>query len=259
MTARDRAVRPFERSLVAAVRDVQAALIDHYTAAIRSTGKAEAGGLDLEDDDENRDFIADAYRTTTPAIDRAFRAGGRSGLLKARVGVSFDVRNPQAERWLRRRQQRFVEQVADSAWREMKAKLSRAMEAGTSIDNLVEIVEDLPAFRPERAEMIARTEVIAAYNGGLEEGFRQSGNVQAKVWLAALDDRTRETHTILHDQRVPVGENFVSISGATGPAPGQMGAPGEDINCRCSMEAIVGFAPQIEEVPPGVNETEVLE
>lgn len=245
--------------MVAAVRDVQGALIDHYTAAIRSTGKAEAGGLDLEDDDENRDFIAEAYRTTTPVIDRAFRAGGRSGLLKARVGISFDVRNPAAERWLRRREQRFVEQVADSAWRELKTKLSRAMEGGTSIDNLVQIVQDLPAFRPERAEMIARTEVIGAYNGGLEEGFRQSGNVLEKVWLAALDDRTRETHVALHNQRAQIGSDFVSISGATGPAPGQMGEPGEDINCRCSMEAIVGFAPKIEEVPAGVNETEVLE
>jgi hypothetical protein len=259
MTARDRAVRPFERSMTSAVRDVQEGLIAHYSAKIRGTTKADAGDLDLDEDDENRDFIAEAYRTTFPVIDRAFAAGGRSGLLKARVGISFDARNPQAERWLRRREQRFVEQVADSAWRELKTKLSRAMEAGTSIDNLVDIVQDLPAFRPERAEMIARTEVIGAYNGGLEEGFRQSGNVQAKVWLAALDDRTRETHAILHDQRVPIGENFVSVSGASGPAPGQLGEPGEDINCRCSMEAIVGFAPDVEEVPPGVNETEVLE
>jgi len=243
----------------AAVRGVQEGLIDHYSAQIRRTGKAEAGGLDLDDDDENRDFIAEAYRTTFPVMDRTFAAGGRSGMMKARVGISFDARNVRSELWLRRREQRFVEQVADSAWRELKAKLTRAMEGGTSIDNLVEIVQELPAFGPERAETIARTEVIGAYNGGLEEGFRQSGNVQSKVWLAALDDRTRETHALLHDQRVALGANFVSVSGASGPAPGQLGEPGEDINCRCSIEAIVGFAPGIDEIAPGVNETEVLE
>ena len=50
--------------MTAAVRDVQEGLIAHYSAKIRGTTKADAGDLDLDEDDENRDFIADAYRTT---------------------------------------------------------------------------------------------------------------------------------------------------------------------------------------------------
>jgi uncharacterized protein with gpF-like domain len=244
MSARDAAVRPFERDMFDAVRRVQKDLVEKYKRAIGSAIKADAGGLDLDDDDENEAQIAAAYRTTFPVIDRTFR----------------DMRSPAAERFLRERGPRFAQQVAETTWRELKRKLTREMERGTSIENLIEIVETVPAFNPARAEMIARTEVIGAYNGGLEEGFRQSGNVTAKVWLSALDDRTRETHLAMHDQTVPVGEEFQSPDGGTTKAPGQFGIAAEDINCRCSMEAIVGVpGPEIEEVPFGVNETEVLD
>jgi uncharacterized protein with gpF-like domain len=260
MSARDAAVRPFERDMFDAVRRVQKDLIEKYKRAIGSAIKADAGGLDLDDDDENEAQIAAAYRTTFPVIDRTFRAGGLGGLRKARVGLDFDMRSPAAERFLRERGQRFAQQVAETTWRELKRKLTREMERGTSIENLIDIVETVPAFNPARAEMIARTEVLGAYNGGLEEGFRQSGNVVSKVWLSALDDRTRETHLAMHDQTVPVGEDFESPDGGTTKAPGQFGIAAEDINCRCSMEAIVGVpGPEIEEVPFGVNETEVLD
>jgi len=260
MSARDAAVRPFERDMFDAVRRVQKDLVEKYKRAIGSAIKADAGGLDLDDDDENEAEIAAAYRTTFPVIDRTFRAGGLGGLRKARVGFNFDLRSPAAERFLRERNQRFAEQVAETTWRELKRRLAREMERGASIDELAAAVETVPAFNPARAEMIARTEVIGAYNGGLEEGFRQSGNVTAKVWLSALDDRTRETHLAMHDQTVPVGQDFRSPDGGTTKAPGQFGIAAEDINCRCSMEAIVGVpGPEIEEVPFGVNETEVLD
>lgn len=242
------------------VRRVQRNLVERYKRRIASTSKADAGGLDLDDDDGNIEEIAAAYRRTFPVIDRTFRAGGLGGLRKARVGLDFSMQSPQAVAFLRRREQRFAQQVAETAWSELKTRLTRAMDGGASIDELVAAVDRVPAFNPARAEMIARTEVIGAYNGGLEEGFRQSGNVTSKVWLSALDDRTRETHLAMHNQLAAIGEDFESPDGGRAPAPGQFGIAEEDINCRCSMEAIVGIAaPEIEEIPYGVNETEVLD
>jgi len=235
-----------------AVRRVQEELTRSYERRIRRSMKAGPGELDLNDDEGNIDRIATEYMTVTPIISRTFRNAGQTGIKKARVGIAFDQNAPEAEAWLAKRTQRFVRQVSETAWANLKGKLTQAMNQGTSVDNLVQIVRDLPDFAPGRAEMIARTEVIGAYNGGLEEGFRQSGNVVAKVWLATLDDRTRETHLELHETEVPIGSDFVSSSGAKGPAPGQMGEAGEDINCRCSLEAIVGVAePDIVEIPAG--------
>jgi SPP1 gp7 family putative phage head morphogenesis protein len=87
-------------------------------------------------------------------------------------------------------------------------------------------------------ETIARTEVIGAANGGTLEAWRQSGVVQRKTWLAALDARTRDSHVEAHGQTVALEADFV-VGGHLGPAPGQIGEPDEDINCRCSMTAKV--------------------
>ena len=237
-----------------AVRRVQEEAIRHFVRQVNTTGKAAP----IEGDDDY-DWLLRNYRTCTPIIERTFRNAGQTGLRKARVGIAFNQNAPAAEAWIKARTQRFVQQVAETAWTNLKTRLSDAMNRGSSVEELTDIVRSLPDFAPGRAEMIARTEVIGAYNGGLEEGFRQSGNVASKVWLATLDDRTRETHLELHETEVPVGEDFVSPSGAKGPAPGQMGEASEDINCRCSLEAILGKAePEIVEIPPGVNETEVL-
>ena len=96
--------------------------------------------------------------------------------------------------------------------------------------------------------------------------------VGEKVWLATLDDRTRDTHRLLHDQRVPLDGTFKTVDGASAIAPGQFGVAGEDINCRCTMEAIVtgfneetGTMPQIDmatnppepPVPPSVPEPQM--
>ena len=60
-----------------------------------------------------------------------------------------------------------------------------------------------------------------------------------KVWITEGDDVVRETHAELDGKSLPPATDFVSSSGATGSGPGSMGAPGEDINCRCTLEAEV--------------------
>jgi len=266
MAARDRAVLPYERAVFNAARRAQRQIADEFKRRIRTSSKEEAGGLDLEDDDEGREVVVNGYRQLVPIFERTFRAGGVSGLSKARVNLSFDVRSPRAERLLLEAENKFFDEVSDTAWQSIKRKLSKALEEGSNIDDLTQIVEselDVGVLSPGKAEAIARTQVIKAYNQGLEEGFRQSGVVSAKVWLAALDDRTRPTHLELHETQVGLDEDFVSSSGASGPGPGQLGTAEEDISCRCALEAILGddsdSEPSFEEIPSGVNETEVLE
>ena len=85
-------------------------------------------------------------------------------------------------------------------------------------------------------EVIARTEAIRAQNGGTLEAWKQSGVVESKTWLAALDERTRETHIEAHGQTVPINADFI-VGAGQGPAPGQIGIAEEDIQCRCTMTA----------------------
>lgn len=88
------------------------------------------------------------------------------------------------------------------------------------------------------AENIARTEAIGAANGGTLEAWIKSGVVARKTWLASLDDRTRDSHREAHGQTVDLDEDF-EVGGGHGPAPGQIGIAEEDIQCRCTMAAVV--------------------
>lgn len=85
-----------------------------------------------------------------------------------------------------------------------------------------------------RTEAIARTEVVGASNAGKLAWATQTGEVETKSWLAALDDRTRPTHVSAHGQTVPLDGNF-TVGGVTGPAPHQFHLAREVVNCRCTM------------------------
>ena len=115
--------------------------------------------------------------------------------------------------------------------------MAQNIEDGDGLDGLMESVDEIMGDKiKSSAETIARTESISALNEGTLEGW-QEGGVTSKTWLAAMDDRTRETHAEMHGQTVDIDEDFESPDGASGPCPGSLGEAGEDINCRCSMTA----------------------
>ena len=121
----------------------------------------------------------------------------------------------------------------------LKKSLAEGIDAGEGIDKLAKRVEAVMEDRiRSSAEVIARTETITASNGGKLLSYKQSGVVKGKSWLAALDARTRESHIEAHrrymDNPIGLDEDFEVGLGA-GPAPGQIGLPEEDIQCRCTI------------------------
>lgn len=172
-----------------------------------------------------------------PVIVGIVDDSGQAAMDDLALTLTFDVAQPAVVRFLERRAQRFAQRVNETTWDALKLSLRQGIEAGENIKQLEERVTEVMAERIRSTpETIARTEVVGAANGGTLEAWRQSEVVESKVWLAALDDRTRESHVEAHGQTVGLDEDFV-VGGASGPAPGQMGDPDEDINCRCSMTA----------------------
>jgi len=74
-----------------------------------------------------------------------------------------------------------------------------------------------------RAKMIARTEIINAYNQGKMNMYRQAGLTQYE-WLTALDERTCEECTELDGKVFDIGNGQV---------------PPIHPNCRCTTLAVV--------------------
>lgn len=83
-----------------------------------------------------------------------------------------------------------------------------------------------------RALRIARTEVMTASNAGSLQGAKDLGMPMDKIWIATMDQRTRDTHLAMNNVSVDINEKF--SNGMDGPGDPEGGA-GEVINCRCTL------------------------
>lgn len=166
------------------------------------------------------------------------------------IGGVFDVTDPFIQGAIQEMNVVFAmdinqrtRQLMDTAIREI---VETAAEEGASIPQIQQAVHDQISsvynvrksdFETER---IARTEMNKAANGGRLAGWDQSGVVEGKSWLAALDDRTRDSHIRAHTQYqgspIPLAADF-EVGSCSGPAPTNTGCAEEDANCRCTMTA----------------------
>lgn len=101
------------------------------------------------------------------------------------------------------------------------------------------ILDRVPEFSAYRGQMIARTETHGAANFGATEAARETELPLRKEWIAAQDERTRESHVSADGQTVAQNE-FFSVGGALLAYPGDPAGPAEEvINCRCALGWIV--------------------
>ena len=93
---------------------------------------------------------------------------------------------------------------------------------------------------------IARTEIHNAHNEGIMKSYETLG-VEYTQWIAASDDRVRDTHEEIDREIIPFGGTY-----SNGLAyPGDTSGPIEEwINCRCSNAPFVMPAGMM--APPGM-------
>lgn len=130
--------------------------------------------------------------------------------------------------------------VGQTTWRQVRSQVSNAIEKGLSTEDLKEQIESTRQWSEFRADTIARTETNAAYVQGDMAGGRALGNdgPVEKVWVAVLDNRTRESHADASDQCVPFDESF-EVGGVSMDSPLDPSAPPEEVvNCRCYVELL---------------------
>lgn len=165
--------------------------------------------------------------------------GGATALDDLSIAELFNVDDPRIVRFLEQRAQRFAQRVNETTWNALRGSLAEGIAAGEDMKGLAERVEAVMAGRIRSSkETIARTEVNGAYNGGTLAGWRQSGVVVAKAWLATLDNRLRESHAQAHGQSVGLDDDF-TVGNGQGPHPGAIGLAEEDVQCRCGMIAVL--------------------
>lgn len=246
----------------AVVRQLFARQRDSLAMSIEDASRS-GGGMDVASIEamfDRRRWLREFREAIRPGLAAATMDGAEAvaGDIEARKAsrpasrkgpFQFD-KDAKVINFLRERAQRFAVQVNDTTWQRLKAKLETGIVDGKGGRELASIVREtfgVWTAKGGRAEVIARTEVIGAFNGGGLLYAKHTGLALDKEWITALDERVRESHRAAHGQRVGLDDDF-EVGSARGPAPGQMDEAGESVQCRCVVRYVpIGDAAESQE------------
>ena len=158
-------------------------------AVARINGKSKSyEPYDLVDWDRYEILFEEFGQLLLPLIAADY---GAQELIRLNIGVSFDVLNPEVINFAEDYSVRFAKRVNQTTLDMLKTSLAEADRLGEGIPQITKRIQALFAnMTKERAYMTARTETMRAQNFGAEQGYIQSGVVEAKRWLAIDDLRT---------------------------------------------------------------------
>lgn len=131
---------------------------------------------------------------------------------------------------IERNRKRFIVQLRDV--------LIQSKKRNETIEELSERIRSLVSAHGSRMRLILRTEAHRIQNTIIYDLAKKASlSVPGlkKTWVAVMDSRTRSAHRRLHGTTIPIRGMFRSTAGGYGPAPGLMGHPGDNINCRCRL------------------------
>ena len=127
--------------------------------------------------------------------------------------------------------------------------ITEGYKSGKGIDYVSQQVqtrfEQLSSWESTR---IARTEIHNAHNEGIMKSYETLG-VEYTQWIAANDDRVRDSHAEIDGEIIPFGGTYSNGLAYPGDTNGDIE---EWINCRCSNAPYV--MPQGMMAPPGMEQ-----
>ncbi len=215
--------------------------IEQHKHAIEQKTKLQASTFLYSNVSENKVW----KKVLRPFIARLVRAKGDEELLKLNPGKSksgitkspmFDMSADEVVNFLESLGIQFVSEVNATTRAALIAEISEGIRAGESTDQLKRRVQDVyETLRGYRAEVISRTETLRSLNFATIESYKQSGVVEGKEWLTALDEKVRDAHRAVDGKVVPLNEPFI-VGGERMMQPGDPSASvSNTVQCRCTL------------------------
>lgn len=129
-----------------------------------------------------------------------------------------------------------IKGVNEELEKEIKSALQKAIEEELGVSQAQELLKERFAANDSRLQAIARTELNRAANKGAILGYKKSGVVKAKKWLAAKPRREQDSQvcTSLDGQEQELDEPFTDSH--TGQ---KFSAPPAHPNCRSTVVPII--------------------
>ncbi len=225
------------------LRQAQGAVEEPNPApSLPSTGRRSGEGRERGVGDEPfvmAEWVKKFREAMRVAMREMVEESGDEAMDDLGIPEKFQVNEPLVRQFIEGRAQRFAVEVNETTWEQLRTSIGEGIAAGEGLTDMMARVDTVMGDRiNSSAEIIARTEVGGAMNGGKRLAWKQSGVVTGKRWIAELDDRVRDSHSDAHGQVVGIDDDF-EVGAASGPGPGEMGDPDEDINCRCTMTGVI--------------------
>ena len=197
-----------------------------------------AKSLETRDDPINPDDIFDPTfqeQQTEDALSALFESlvSASGARVAAQHGFGFNVNDPKIQAMIDQRVSKLAEQITGTTYDAIKSVILTGITSGEGIPAIAAGIEAVFAGADAtRAELIARTETIAASADGALASYEQGVLAGALdgyglVWIAEMDNRCCETCADLDGEQIPFGDTF---------SDGEDGPP-DHPDCRCAVGA----------------------
>lgn len=187
--------------------------------------------------------VAKFLLAARPVIRQMVEHSGQESLSDLTTAAAFNLEHPRARNLMATQEQRFATTVNDTTWQQLRSSLAEGIGSGENLSDLeARIGHVFEIARGSRTELIARTESMAAYNGGADEAYWQAideGIPVREEWITTMDGRERDDHAEADGQIVDVGQPF-DVGGEQLQYPGDPnGSPENVCQCRCVVAPVV--------------------
>lgn len=204
----------------------------------KAMGAPERRVLEDFDPEEESKLLAAALK---PGLLKDLEFGGAQIWKELALPDQFKLPPERAIAFLGKRE-KTIKDINDTTFASLKDSLSEGLASGDTYQQMVDRVKEVySAASQSRAETIAMTETNVAINSGRYDGMREAG-VEKKAWLASDLAGSRPAHQQAsrdYEMGIPIDEPF-RVDGEYLDHPGDPnGSPGNTINCRCTILAIL--------------------
>ena len=113
--------------------------------------------------------------------------------------------------WLVHRALETIDDIDDTTLEMIRTAIKHGVEQGWGVNQIAKTIVDATSVEVNtaRAKVIARTEMhTASQEGQLQAAKSTKIKGLTKTWTAALDNRTRETHSDADGQTVDIDDDF---------------------------------------------------
>jgi hypothetical protein len=226
---RESAERKAAKEIAAGLKKQQAAVV----SAIGENGNVSAA----------EQAITESHTTATEALRRALIAGtdlGTSyaiaGLESTGFGMDWTLANTEAQQWAEQHAGQLIKDIDATSLDRVRSAVASWVESGAPLSSLID--ELAPTFGPNRASLIATTELTRAYAEGSRQIYKASGVVTKWRWQTANDNLVCPICGPLNQTIVQIDNPF-NVHLPAGLKVDTFDAPPSHVNCRCGVSGVI--------------------